>query len=136
MTILPIFVLSSVFPDLLKAIPVSIHVNVILFSTILIVLTLVGTAFFMYNAFGKPFETLHGPLGLYLLSFISGEYKILPLKTNGLVSVQKIHLPKYKMTVHICGCSLWQYLWEQKVQKSVIIQQEGRQQIPYGSLSN
>ncbi|KAB0374227.1 hypothetical protein FD755_014483, partial [Muntiacus reevesi] len=59
------------FPDLLKAIPVSIHVNVILFSTILIVLTLVGTAFFMYNAFGKPFETLHGPLGLYLLSFIS-----------------------------------------------------------------
>uniref|UniRef100_A0A8D1H6N1 Clarin-1 n=1 Tax=Sus scrofa TaxID=9823 RepID=A0A8D1H6N1_PIG len=62
----------KIFPDLLKAIPVSIHVNVILFSTILIVLTLVGTAFFMYNAFGKPFETLHGPLGLYLLSFISG----------------------------------------------------------------
>ncbi|XP_011941148.1 PREDICTED: clarin-1 isoform X2 [Cercocebus atys] len=61
-----------VFPDLLKAIPVSIHVNVILFSAILIVLTMVGTAFFMYNAFGKPFETLHGPLGLYLLSFISG----------------------------------------------------------------
>uniref|UniRef100_G3TL06 Clarin 1 n=1 Tax=Loxodonta africana TaxID=9785 RepID=G3TL06_LOXAF len=65
-------VLSSVFPDFLKAIPVSIHVNVILFSTILILLTTVGTAFFMYNAFGKPFETLHGPLGLYLLSFISG----------------------------------------------------------------
>lgn len=102
MKFLPIFVLSSVFPDLLKAIPVSIHVNVILFSTILIVLTLVGTAFFMYNAFGKPFETLHGPLGLYLLSFISGEYKILPLKTNGLVSVQNIYLPKCKMTVHIC----------------------------------
>ncbi|XP_023559838.1 clarin-1 isoform X3 [Octodon degus] len=61
-----------VFPDLLKAIPVSIHVNVILFSTILVVLTMVGAAFFMYNAFGKPFETLHGPLGLYLLSFISG----------------------------------------------------------------
>ncbi|XP_034853019.1 clarin-1 [Mirounga leonina] len=62
----------SLFPDLLQAIPVSIHVNVILFSTILVVLTMVGTAFFMYNAFGKPFETLHGPLGLYLLSFISG----------------------------------------------------------------
>nr|XP_006202866.1 clarin-1 isoform X1 [Vicugna pacos] len=61
----------SFFPDLLKAIPVSIHVNVVLFSVILIVSTLVGTAFFMYNAFGKPFETLHGPLGLYLLSFIS-----------------------------------------------------------------
>uniref|UniRef100_A0A2K5PMC3 Clarin 1 n=2 Tax=Cebus imitator TaxID=2715852 RepID=A0A2K5PMC3_CEBIM len=61
-----------VFPDLLKVIPVSIHVNVILFSAIFIVLTMVGAAFFMYNAFGKPFETLHGPLGLYLLSFISG----------------------------------------------------------------
>ncbi|XP_010623619.1 clarin-1 isoform X2 [Fukomys damarensis] len=61
----------SFFPDLLKAIPVSIHVNVILFSTILAVLSMVETAFFMYNAFGKPFEALHGPLGLYLLSFIS-----------------------------------------------------------------
>ncbi|XP_010623618.1 clarin-1 isoform X1 [Fukomys damarensis] len=63
---------TIIFPDLLKAIPVSIHVNVILFSTILAVLSMVETAFFMYNAFGKPFEALHGPLGLYLLSFISG----------------------------------------------------------------
>nr|XP_008519197.1 PREDICTED: clarin-1 isoform X2 [Equus przewalskii] len=61
----------SFFPDLLKVIPVSIHVNVLLFSVILVVVTMVGTAFFMYNAFGKPFETLHGPPGLYLLSFIS-----------------------------------------------------------------
>nr|XP_020836538.1 clarin-1 isoform X1 [Phascolarctos cinereus] len=61
----------SFFPDLVKAIPVSIHVNIILFSTILIVLTMAGTAFFMYNAFGKPYETLLGPLGLYLWSFIS-----------------------------------------------------------------
>ncbi|CAH6779094.1 Clrn1 [Phodopus roborovskii] len=70
--ILLILGLSSVFPDLLQAIPVSIHVNTILFSMILVVLTMVGTAFFMYNAFGKPFEALHGPLGLYLMSFISG----------------------------------------------------------------
>uniref|UniRef100_A0A8C2YKE9 Clarin 1 n=1 Tax=Chinchilla lanigera TaxID=34839 RepID=A0A8C2YKE9_CHILA len=70
--ILLILGLPSVFPDLLKAIPVSIHVNVILFSTVLVVLTMAGAAFFMYNAFGKPFEALHGPLGLYLLSFISG----------------------------------------------------------------
>ncbi|XP_068960547.1 clarin-1 [Petaurus breviceps papuanus] len=61
----------SFFPDLVKVIPVSIHVNIILFSTILIVLTMAGTAFFMYNAFGKPYETLLGPLGLYLWSFIS-----------------------------------------------------------------
>ncbi|XP_043854445.1 clarin-1 isoform X1 [Dromiciops gliroides] len=61
----------SFFPDLVKTIPVSIHVNIILFSTILIVLTMAGAAFFMYNAFGKPYETLLGPLGLYLWSFIS-----------------------------------------------------------------
>ncbi|KAM7133685.1 clarin-1 isoform 1-T1 [Molossus nigricans] len=60
------------FPDLLQAIPVSVHVNVVLFSIILSLATMLGTAFFMYNAFGKPFEALHGPLGLYLLSFISG----------------------------------------------------------------
>ncbi|OBS66071.1 hypothetical protein A6R68_05389, partial [Neotoma lepida] len=57
---------------LLQAIPVSIHVNIILFSMILVILTMVGTAFFMYNAFGKPFETLHGPLGLYLLPLAAG----------------------------------------------------------------
>ncbi|XP_027442092.1 clarin-1 isoform X2 [Zalophus californianus] len=79
----------SLFPDLLQVIPVSIHVNVILFSTILVILTMVGTAFFMYNAFGKPFETLHGPLGLYLLSFIS--------VANRLPALQ--HQPKSS-----CGC--------------------------------
>ncbi|XP_044887090.1 clarin-1 isoform X2 [Mauremys mutica] len=61
----------SFFPDLLKIIPASIHVSVILFSTVLIVFALVGTGFFMYNAFGNPYETLHGPVGLYLWSFIS-----------------------------------------------------------------
>lgn len=92
--ILLILVLSSVFPDLLQAIPVSIHVNIILFSMILVVLTMVGTAFFMYNAFGKPFETLHGPLGLYLVSFISGKYKILPSKSKCFFNVSKDALPK------------------------------------------
>lgn len=87
--ILLILVLFPVFPDLLQAIPVSIHVNIILFSMILVVLTMVGTAFFMYNAFGKPFETLHGPLGLYLVSFISGKYKILPPKTKCFSNVSK-----------------------------------------------
>uniref|UniRef100_A0A8C0J626 Clarin 1 n=1 Tax=Chelonoidis abingdonii TaxID=106734 RepID=A0A8C0J626_CHEAB len=56
----------SFFPDLLKIIPASIHVSVILFCTVLIVFALVGTGFFMYNAFGNPYETLHGPVGLYL----------------------------------------------------------------------
>uniref|UniRef100_A0A8C3I279 Clarin 1 n=1 Tax=Chrysemys picta bellii TaxID=8478 RepID=A0A8C3I279_CHRPI len=52
----------SFFPDLLKIIPASIHVSVILFCTVLIVFALVGTGFFMYNAFGNPYETLHGPI--------------------------------------------------------------------------
>ncbi|XP_067394656.1 clarin-1 isoform X2 [Emydura macquarii macquarii] len=61
----------SFFPDLLKIIPASIHISVILFCTVLLIFALVGTGFFMYNAFGNPCETLHGPVGLYLWSFIS-----------------------------------------------------------------
>ncbi|XP_050758794.1 clarin-1 isoform X1 [Gymnogyps californianus] len=61
----------SFFPDLLKIIPASIHVSVILFCTVLIVFALVGAGFFMFNAFGSPYETLHGPVGLYLWSFIA-----------------------------------------------------------------
>ncbi|XP_005141218.1 clarin-1 isoform X1 [Melopsittacus undulatus] len=61
----------SFFPDLLKIIPASIHVSVILFCTALIIFALVGAGFFMFNAFGSPYETLHGPVGLYLWSFIA-----------------------------------------------------------------
>lgn len=68
-----VFVLFSVFPDLLRVIPASIHVSVILFCTVLIVFALVGAGFFMLNAFGSPYETLQGPVGLYLWSFISCE---------------------------------------------------------------
>ncbi|NXG44169.1 CLRN1 protein, partial [Psilopogon haemacephalus] len=61
----------SFFPDLLKTIPASIHVSVILFCTVLIIFALVAAGFFMFNAFGSPYETLHGPVGLYLWSFIA-----------------------------------------------------------------
>ncbi|POI24108.1 hypothetical protein CIB84_012144 [Bambusicola thoracicus] len=61
----------SFFPDLLKIIPASIHISVILFCMVLIIFTLVGMGFFLYNAFGSPYETLHGPVGLYLWSFIA-----------------------------------------------------------------
>lgn len=61
---------------MLKIIPASIHVSVILFCTVLIIFTLVGTGFFLYNAFGSPYETLHGPVGLYLWSFIACEYPL------------------------------------------------------------
>ncbi|XP_070609549.1 clarin-1 isoform X1 [Erythrolamprus reginae] len=61
----------SFFPELFKIMPASIHVSVILFCLALFVFALIATGFFMYNAFGNPYETLHGPLGLYLWSFIS-----------------------------------------------------------------
>ncbi|XP_030072589.1 clarin-1 [Microcaecilia unicolor] len=61
----------SFFPDLLNVIPASIHISVLLFSAALAVFALVETAFFMFNAFGNPYKSLHGPLGLYLWSFIS-----------------------------------------------------------------
>ncbi|XP_032081819.1 clarin-1 [Thamnophis elegans] len=61
----------SFFPELFKIMPASIHVSVILFCLALFVFALIATGFFMYNAFGTPYETLHGPLGLYLWSFVS-----------------------------------------------------------------
>ncbi|KAM3930463.1 clarin-1 [Leptodactylus fuscus] len=61
----------SFFPDMLNVIPASMHVSVVIFTTALIVFALVGTGFFMFNAFGKPYEALHGPVGLYLWCFIS-----------------------------------------------------------------
>lgn len=131
MKFLLIFVLSLVFPDLLKVIPVSIHVNVILFSTILVVLTMVGTAFFMYNAFGKPFETLHGPLGLYLLSFISGKDTIQLLFQRTSTLTQRHVLSKVSKDRATYMENYSTYTWMStvalymivKVEKNVIIQQ-------------
>ncbi|XP_040027737.2 clarin-1 [Gasterosteus aculeatus] len=61
----------SFFPDLLSAIPVVLHVFVIFFCGVVILFSSVVTGFFFFNAFGRPYETLQGPLGLYLWSFIS-----------------------------------------------------------------
>ncbi|XP_012686388.1 clarin-1 [Clupea harengus] len=61
----------SFFPDLLDAIPANLHISVIFFCGVLILFSCISTAFFMYNAFGSPYETLQGPLGLYLWNFIS-----------------------------------------------------------------
>ncbi|MBN3322061.1 CLRN1 protein, partial [Atractosteus spatula] len=61
----------SFFPELTGVIPTSLHASVILFCAAMIVFSSVTSGFFMYNAFGSPYETLHGPLGLYLWNFIS-----------------------------------------------------------------
>ncbi|XP_072428151.1 clarin-1 [Chiloscyllium punctatum] len=59
------------FPTLLDAIPAGLHVAVILFSVVVIVFALVAAGFFMFNAFGRPYETLQGPNGLYLWNTIA-----------------------------------------------------------------
>uniref|UniRef100_A0A8C2WXY5 Clarin 1 n=1 Tax=Cyclopterus lumpus TaxID=8103 RepID=A0A8C2WXY5_CYCLU len=60
----------SFFPDLLNAIPVVLHVSVIFFCGVVILFSSVVTGFFFFNAFGRPYETLQGPMGLYLWTFI------------------------------------------------------------------
>ncbi|XP_010184898.1 PREDICTED: clarin-1 isoform X1 [Mesitornis unicolor] len=90
----------SFFPDLLTIIPASIHVSVVLFCTALIVFALVGTGFFMFNAFGSPYETLHGPVGLYLWSFIACEYSHLWLTASTRLCLP-IHDDQF---IGSCGC--------------------------------
>uniref|UniRef100_A0A8C1PSV5 Clarin 1 n=1 Tax=Cyprinus carpio TaxID=7962 RepID=A0A8C1PSV5_CYPCA len=60
-----------VFPDLMDVGLASLHVSVIFFCAVLIVFSSVSCAFFFYNAFRSPYETLHGPQGLYLWNMIS-----------------------------------------------------------------
>ncbi|XP_071389028.1 clarin-1 isoform X1 [Centroberyx affinis] len=60
----------SFFPDLMDAIPAGLHVTVIFFCGVLILFSSVATGFFFFNAFGRPYETLQGPMGLYLWNFI------------------------------------------------------------------
>ncbi|XP_026228127.1 clarin-1-like [Anabas testudineus] len=62
---------NVVFPDLLNAIPAGLHVCIISFCGGVILFSSVASGFFFFNAFGRPFETLQGPMGLYLWTFIS-----------------------------------------------------------------
>ncbi|XP_023252014.1 clarin-1 [Seriola lalandi dorsalis] len=60
----------SLFTDLLSAIPAGIHITVIFFCCVVILFSSVASGFFFFNAFGRPYETLQGPMGLYLWTFI------------------------------------------------------------------
>ncbi|KAG7225956.1 hypothetical protein INR49_018557 [Caranx melampygus] len=42
-------------------------------NSVVILFSSVATCFFFFNAFGRPYETLQGPMGLYLWTFISCE---------------------------------------------------------------
>ncbi|AWO99486.1 putative clarin-1 [Scophthalmus maximus] len=60
----------SFFPDLLSSVPAGLHVSVIFLCGAVILFSSVATGFFFFNAFGRPYETLQGPMGLYLWTFI------------------------------------------------------------------
>ncbi|XP_018560469.1 clarin-1 [Lates calcarifer] len=60
----------SFFPDLLTTIPAGLHVTIIFFCGVVILFSSVASGFFFFNAFGRPYETLQGPMGLYLWTFI------------------------------------------------------------------
>lgn len=62
-----------VFPELLMVVPAGLHVTVIFFCGVVVLFSSVATGFFFFNAFGRPYETLQGPLGLYLWTCVSGE---------------------------------------------------------------
>lgn len=53
--------------------PAGLHVTVIFFCGVVILLSSAATGFFFFNAFGRPYEMLQGPVGLYLWTSISGE---------------------------------------------------------------
>ncbi|TWW76656.1 Clarin-1 Usher syndrome type-3 protein [Takifugu flavidus] len=62
----------SFFSELLTVMPAGLHVTVIFFCGVVILLSSAATGFFFFNAFGRPYEMLQGPVGLYLWTSISG----------------------------------------------------------------
>ncbi|XP_060929846.1 clarin-1 [Limanda limanda] len=58
------------FPELQSVVPTGLHVSVIFFCGVVILFSSVATGFFFVNAFGRPYEMLQGPMGLYLWTFI------------------------------------------------------------------
>ncbi|XP_037534330.1 clarin-1 isoform X2 [Nematolebias whitei] len=67
----------SFFPDLLSVIPAGLHIIIIFFCGVVVIFSSVACGFFFFNAFGRPYETLLGPMGLYLWSSISASCSFL-----------------------------------------------------------
>lgn len=61
----------SFFPQLQASVPVALHVATIFFCGVVVVFCSLSCAFFFFNAFGRPYEALHGPRGLYLWTLVS-----------------------------------------------------------------
>lgn len=62
----------SVFPKLIRKVNSGLHVIIIFFLFFAIGFALVSLAFCIYNARKVPYQSIKGPLGLYLWNFIAG----------------------------------------------------------------
>lgn len=63
----------TVFPNLVKKINGGLHMVILFFIFIAIGFALVSLAFCIYNARKVPYQSMKGPLGLYLWNFIAGK---------------------------------------------------------------
>ncbi|XP_062410686.1 clarin-2 [Sardina pilchardus] len=61
-----------IFPKLVKTLNEGLHAIVILFIFVAIGFAFVSLAFCIYNARKVPYQSIKGPLGLYLWNFIAG----------------------------------------------------------------
>lgn len=67
------------FPDLLTQVPAGLHVTVLILCCAVVLFSSLGSGFFFYNTFGRPYHTLHGPTGLYLWTALSAGCSFLVL---------------------------------------------------------
>lgn len=71
--------LVSVFPKLIRKVNSGLHMIIIFFLFFAIGFALVSLAFCIYNARKVPYQSIKGPLGIYLWNFIAGR---LPVTTR------------------------------------------------------
>ncbi|XP_072318294.1 clarin-1 [Eucyclogobius newberryi] len=67
------------FPELLTQIPAGLHVTVLVLCSSVVLFSSLCSGIFFYNAFGRPYQTLLGPTGLYLWTGLSGGCSLLVL---------------------------------------------------------
>ncbi|MCI4395000.1 hypothetical protein PGIGA_G00175470 [Pangasianodon gigas] len=65
-----------IFPKLIRKVNSGLHMIIIFFLFFAIGFALVSLAFCIYNARKVPYQSIKGPLGLYLWNFIAGRLAI------------------------------------------------------------
>lgn len=97
---------------MLSAIPAGLHVTVIFFCGAVILFSSVATGFFFFNAFGRPYETLQGPMGLYLWTSISGEkYNTMTSHSFTYTVLISLHKYYYSTSINILITCWLVFIW-------------------------